>query len=110
MSEDIDNSNLCFGVHWDTSKAQAEAQFRQWGFNGIHEFSKESILNGNDARNDAIANAKSQNAKYYFVGNYDWGTTADSAIYKFRYSSYTGDLIDGDNDDIKHAANWSGHK
>ena len=105
---DVDNSNLCFGVHWNTALHIAKAQFEDWGFNGIREFSKESVVNGNDARNDVIASAKKQNAKYFFVGSYDWGATADSAVYKFRFSSYTGDLIDGTGD-AEYSAAWSGH-
>ena len=107
MSEDIDNSNLVYSVHWNIPLNEAERQFYRWGFNGIRDFTKESVLNGNDARTDVIASAKKQNAKYYFVGNYDWGTTADSAIYRFRYTSYTGALIDGTGD-AEYSAAWSG--
>ena len=107
---DIDNSNLCFGTHWNTDLNDAQKQFEAWGFNGIREFTKESVLNGNTARQECMANAKSQNAKAFWVGNYDWGTTADSAVYRFRYSSYTGPLENGESDDAKHMANWSGHK
>ena len=108
MSEDLDNSNLCFGVHWNVPIKNAIEQFDKWGFNGIREFSKQSVVNGNDARNDVIASAKKQNAKYFFVGSYDWGVTDDSAVYKFRFSSYTGDLIDGGGD-AEYSAAWSGH-
>lgn len=107
---DVDNSNLCFGCHWNTTLREAIDQFQRWGFNGIHEFSKERVLNGNDARNEVIANAKAQNAKYYFNGSYDWNVGDDSAVYRFRFSSYTGELVDGDNADIRYAADWSGHK
>ena len=108
MSADIDNSNLVFGVHWNVSLADAKRKFSDWGCNGIHEFTKERVMNGNEARKEVVANAKSQNAKYLFVGNYDWGTTADSAVYRFRITSWTGPLIDGTGD-VKFAVNWSGH-
>lgn len=106
----IDNNPTVVAVHWNVDLKTAKETFKNWGFNNITNFSKESILNGNAARTEAIAIAKKQNIKYYFNGSYDFGATEDSAIYKFEYSSYTGDLIDGDNDTIKYAANWSGHK
>ena len=107
---DIDNSNLVFGVHWDTDVASAEAQFRSWGCNGIHDFTKERVMNGNAAREAVIASAKEQNARYLFNGSYDWGTGADSAVYRFRVTSYTGELVNGDDETIKFCLAWSGHK
>lgn len=109
MSEDIDNTNVCFGVHFNVSLEDAKKQFEDWGFNGIHNFTKEKVLNGNTAREDVIANAKEQNARYYFNGSYDWNVGNDAAIYRFRFSSYTGELANGDDETIKFFAGWSGH-
>ena len=109
MSEDIDNTNVCFGVHFNVSLEDAKKQFEDWGFNGIHNFTKEKVLNGNAAREDVIANAKEQNARYYFNGSYDWNVGNDAAIYRFRFSSYTGELANGDDETIKFFAGWSGH-
>ena len=110
INVNIDDSLKCFAVHWNIDIKKAEKHFSDLGFVGIKDFKKNKVLNGNTARDEVIASAKKQEAKYFFQGSYDWGVTDDSAIYEFNYSEYTGDLIDGDNDDIKFAANWSGHK
>lgn len=105
----VDDSPKCFGVHFNVPNNEAENQFKLWGFTGIKNFKKLRVLNGNTARTEVIASAVKQDAKYFFRGSYDWNIGNDAAIYLFNYDSYTGDLIDGDNDTIKFAANWSGH-
>ena len=107
MPEDIDNSNLCFGVHYDKPVEEAQEQFRIWGFNGIRSFTKERAMQGNDARRVVIAEAKKENAKWFFIGNYDASIGNDAAVYRFRFTSYTGDLQDGTGD-WKFYAGWSG--
>ena len=109
MNVSIDDSLTCYGVHWNQDLKDAQAQFESWGFVGIHDFTKLKVMNGNTARTEVAAEAKRQDAKYYFVGNYDWGVTNDSAIYRFSYTAYAGGLIDGSGD-VEHAANWSGKK
>ena len=106
----VDDSLTCFGVHWNTSLNAARDQFEKWGFKGITNFAHfAGPLNGNDARKQVVAEAKRQGDghKYYFVGNYDWGVTRDSAIYKFNYSGYAGHLSDGSGD-WEYFAGWSG--
>ena len=103
----VDDSLTCWGVHWNIDTAHAREQFRQWGFQGIDGFRKVDVLNGNAARThvrDLVLSKKGGN-RYYWKGNYDWGVTADSAIYTFSYDIYTGeDHVSGP--DAKWMANY----
>ena len=104
MTISIDDRPTCFGVNWNVGLTTAENQFKQWGFVNITDFKILKVLNGNTARNEVIAEAKKQDKKYFFKGSYDWGITADSAIYEFTYDIFTGDLKPGN----KYMANWDG--
>ena len=98
MDVSLDDRRTCLGVHWRMSDEPAQAQFAQWGFEGIEGFKRVAVLNGNEARVKARDNAIARGTMYFWVGNYDWGVTADSAIYEFSFSVYTGPdgrLFDG---------------
>ena len=98
MDVSLDDRRTCLGVHWNVPEAVAKAQFEQWGFQDVEGFKKDAVLNGNAARNMARANAIWREAMYFWVGNYDWGVSNDSAIFEFTYSVYTGEdgrLFDG---------------
>ena len=101
----INDPQHCWGVHWNQSLPSAEAQFRDWGFDGITNFSKIKVCNGNEARTEVrdIANRQGGNNRYFFSGSYDVGQTADSAIYSFDYSAYTGDATSSDPADKQFA-------
>lgn len=108
VNVNIDDSLTCYGVHWNVDLPAAQRQFEAWGFRGISGIDKLRVLNGNPARREAIAEAKRQGAKWYMKGNYDAGVTDDSAIYRFSYTAFTGDLISGSGD-WESFAGWSGH-
>ena len=98
MSVSLDDRRTCLGVHWRMSDEPAQAAFEHWGFQNVEGFRRDCVLNGNEARTKARDNAIARGAMYFWVGDYDWGVTADSAIYEFTYSVYTGPsgrLFDG---------------
>lgn len=104
----IDDKQTCVGVHWNTGLEAAERQFSRWGFRGISDFHKVEVLNGNEARTHVLDIARRQDVKCYWRGNYDWGVGADSAIYRFSYDEYVGDVqVHGDAETAKLHADWS---
>ena len=106
----IDKPLECVGVHWASpSLADAEQQFRDWGFDSIRNFRKERTGNGNDLRNKVVSIAKKQDIRYFFVGNFDATIGDNAAIYRFEYDEYSGPMVDGDGD-AKYNAAWSGKK
>ena len=111
----LDGDLHCFAVHWQRSLDEVKGQMEAWGFNGIKNLQTEGgHINGNKARTEVVAMAKKHDAKYYFKGNYDWNGDIphDAQIYSFDYSSYSGDLTNGDaskDDYLNYFAGWSGH-
>ena len=103
----IDDALTCFGVHWNTSPAQAAQQFESWGFVGLHGIEKVEVLNGNQARWAAkdAADKAGDGHTYYWVGSFDASWIAkDSALYKFSYTGFTGPRThDGD-------VRWAGYE
>ena len=98
MDVAVDDRRVALCVHWNVPESVAKAQFEQWGFQGIEGFKKDCMLNGNAARTKARDNAIARGDMYFWVGDYDWGVSNDSAIYEFSYSVYTGPagrLFDG---------------
>lgn len=87
---DRDDRPVVLGVHWNTDDYTARRQFDDWGFKGIADFTKEAVLNGNEARSKARQDAMDQGIHWFFCGAYDWNLTVDSAIYRFRYDTYIG--------------------
>ena len=108
----VDDRLTCHAVHWDVPAGQARTQFENWGFHDIQDLVvTDRPINGNTARTQVQAMAKrNPGHKWYFKGNYDWGVTADSAIFTFTYSAFTGDLINGSEDVWGNFAGWSGHE
>ena len=104
----VDDQLTALAVHWNTGLADARLQFEQWGFRGIEGFKKIAVLNGNAARTrvrDTVLSRKGD-WRYFWMGSYDWGVTADSAIYQFGYDAYVGsDTVSGP--DAKWMANWT---
>lgn len=95
MSEtiSIDDALTCFGVAWNYSTSQAEKFFSDHGFQGVKNVEKQEVLNGNAARWAAkdAADKRGEGHTYWWLGNYDWGVTADSAVYRFDYTGFTGE-------------------
>lgn len=103
----VDTPMTCLGVHWDCHEATAERQFERWGFRGIAGFHKVEVLNGNEARSQALDGARRQGIKCFWRGDYDWGVTADSGLYRFDYDEYVGESrVHGDTPDAKLHADW----
>ena len=104
----LDTPMTCVGVHWNTGLEVAERQFSHWGFRGIADFHKEEVLNGNAAREHVLDIARRQGVKCYWRGDYDVGVGDDSAIYRFDYDAYVGDVqVHGDTETAKLHADWS---
>lgn len=98
MDVSLDDRRTCLAVHWNVDLGTACRQLIEWGFHDVQGVRKAAVLNGNDARVKARDNAIARGAMYFWVGNYDWGVEADSAIYEFSYAVYTGPdgrLFDG---------------
>ena len=98
-------------VHWNVTDAEAERQAQEWGFRGVRAFEKVEVLNGNAARSKALDMALRQHddgVRCFWRGDYDWGATADSAIYAFDYDSYVGgSQVHGDTPEARAHADWS---
>ena len=107
----VDDKLTARMVHWNTDLESAEHQAHEWGFRGIEGFEKVEVLNGNAARTEALNIALRRyddGVRCFWRGSYDWGATADSAIYSFGYDSYVGDSqVHGDNPEAKAHADWS---
>ena len=107
----VDSPLTCYGCHWNTTDAEAERQFQEWGFRDIKGFEKVEVLNGNPARTKALDIAVRQygdGVRCFWRGSYDWGATPDSAIYQFDYGSYVGDSqVHGDTPEARAHADWS---
>ena len=107
----LDNPLSLRGVHWNTTEAEAERQFQEWGFRDIRNFTKVICLNGNAARREALDIAVRQygeGVRCFWRGDYDAGATSDSAIYAFDYGSYVGpSQVHGDAAEAKAHADWS---
>ena len=89
----VDDRLTCYAVHWNVPVEEARKVFVEWGFRGIDGLRKIDVLNGNAARThvrDLVLSKKGGN-RYYWRGSYDWGVTADSAIYEFSYDIYDGE-------------------
>ena len=103
-----DDSQTCFGVHWNVALSDAQRQFEDWGFSGVADIEYASApINGNDARNQVKDIVKRQpDARWYYVGGFDLGRTADSRVYKFSYTDYAGP--ETSDPAFKGAANYAG--
>ena len=104
----VDTPMTCVGVHWDVHPAAAQAHFQSWGFRGIASFTKVEVVNGNAARRKVLDIARREGIKCFWRGSYDWGVTNDSAIYRFDYEEYIGEVgVHGDTKDAALHADWA---
>ena len=107
----VDSPLSCRMVHWNVSEPEAARQAHEWGFRDIGTIDKVEVLNGNAARTKALDIALRQyddGVRCFWRGSYDWGATADSAIYQFDYGSYVGEShVHGDTPEAKAHADWA---
>ena len=102
---------VCLGVHYNTSVVHAKEHFESEGFRGM---STVGTLDGletydcNEARRRALDAARRGQGLCYWRGDWDY-SAGRCKIYVFTYTSYDGPKIDGDSDEVKLHANWSGH-
>ena len=87
----VDDDPKAFYVLWNTPNGPASENLRDWGFHGLRNVTKEAVLNGNDARVKARAEAIREGCFYGWHGSYDWGVGVDSAVFSFNFTFYSGD-------------------